>query len=61
MPPEMITVTEMDRRMDNDLDTFALNIPANFQRDLLAGRWYVSVYTTAYPSGELRGQLRVVN
>jgi ABC-2 type transport system permease protein len=38
MPPEMITVTEMDRRMDNGLDTFALNIPPNFQRDLLAGR-----------------------
>jgi ABC-2 type transport system permease protein len=38
MPPEMITATEMDRRMDNGLDTFALNIPPNFQRDLLAGR-----------------------
>ena len=29
--------------------------------DLLAGRWYVSVYTSAYSLGELRGQLRVVN
>ncbi|HOM21379.1 MAG TPA: CHRD domain-containing protein, partial [Ottowia sp.] len=28
--------------------------------DLLAGRWYVSVYTAAYPLGELRGQVRVV-
>ena len=28
--------------------------------DLLAGRWYVSVYTTTYPLGELRGQVRVV-
>ena len=34
---------------------------ANQAIDLLDGRWYVSVYTTAYPSGELRGQLRVVN
>ena len=34
---------------------------ANQAIDLRDGRWYVSVYTTAYPSGELRGQLRVVN
>jgi len=27
---------------------------------LLAGRWYVNVATTAYPAGELRGQLRQV-
>ena len=26
----------MDRRMDAGLDTFALDIPPNFQRDLLA-------------------------
>ena len=29
--------------------------------DLLAGRWYVSVFTSSYPQGELRGQLQVVN
>ena len=29
--------------------------------DLIGGRWYVTVYTTAYPAGELRGQLRVVH
>lgn len=38
MPPEMITAAEMDRRMDEGLDTFALNIPPDFQRDLLAGK-----------------------
>ena len=37
-PPAMITRTEMDRRMDAGLDTFAINIPPNFQRDVLAGR-----------------------
>ncbi|MGI6246340.1 MAG: ABC transporter permease [Pseudochelatococcus sp.] len=36
--PELITQAEMDRRMDAGSDTFALNIPPNFQRDLLAGR-----------------------
>lgn len=36
--PAMIDAAEMDRRMDNGLDTFALNIPPNFQRDLLAGK-----------------------
>jgi ABC-2 type transport system permease protein len=36
--PNMISAAEMDRRMDNGLDTFALNIPPNFQRDLLAGK-----------------------
>ena len=34
----MITPAEMDRRMDQGLDTFALDIPPNFQTDLLAGR-----------------------
>ncbi|MGA0532656.1 ABC transporter permease [Hansschlegelia sp. KR7-227] len=37
-PPKLITQPEMDRRMDAGLDTFALDIPPNFQRDLLAGR-----------------------
>lgn len=34
----MITRSEMDVGMDNGHFTFALNIPPNFQRDLLAGR-----------------------
>jgi len=38
LPPELITQAEVDRRLDAGLDTFALNIPPNFQRDLLAGR-----------------------
>jgi len=38
MPPTRITVSELDARMDAGLDTFALYIPASFQRDVLAGR-----------------------
>lgn len=38
MPPAFITQAQMDIRMNAGLDTFALNIPPNFQRDLLAGR-----------------------
>jgi ABC-2 type transport system permease protein len=38
LPPILITRAEMDARMDAGLDTFALNIPPNFQRDVLAGR-----------------------
>jgi ABC-2 type transport system permease protein len=38
LPPVMITQAEMDARMDAGLDTFALDIPPDFQRDLLAGR-----------------------
>jgi ABC-2 type transport system permease protein len=38
LPPVMITQSEMDERMDAGLDTFALDIPPEFQRDLLAGR-----------------------
>src|SRR5690554_1041007 len=37
LPPQMITQTQMDERMDAGLDTFALNIPPGFQRDVLAG------------------------
>lgn len=37
-PPQAITLSEMNRRMDAGIDTFALIIPAGFQRDLLAGR-----------------------
>lgn len=36
--PQEITISEMDSRMDAGLDTFALNIPPDFQRDLLAGK-----------------------
>jgi len=38
MPPRLISLAEMDARMDAGLDTFALDIPPDFQRDLLAGR-----------------------
>jgi ABC-2 type transport system permease protein len=34
----MITPAEMDARMDEGVDTFALDIPPEFQRDLLAGK-----------------------
>ena len=36
--PQLITQSQMDSRMDAGQDTFALDIPPNFQRDLLAGR-----------------------
>lgn len=36
--PKLITQSEMDRRMDTGLDTFSLDIPPNFQRDLLANK-----------------------
>jgi ABC-2 type transport system permease protein len=36
--PKSISISEMDSRMDAGLDTFALDIPPNFQRDLLGGR-----------------------
>lgn len=38
LKPTMVTQAEMDVRMDAGLDTFALNIPPEFQRDVLAGR-----------------------
>lgn len=34
--PKLISQPAMDRRMDSGVDTFALDIPPNFQRDLLA-------------------------
>lgn len=37
LPPARITASEMDARMDAGLDTFAIDIPPDFQRDLLAG------------------------
>jgi ABC-2 type transport system permease protein len=36
--PERIELSEMDRGMDSGRYTFTLNIPPNFQRDVLAGR-----------------------
>lgn len=36
--PRLISQQEMDSRMDTGLDTFALDIPPDFQRDLLAGK-----------------------
>ncbi len=37
VPPRMITLDEVDGRLDAGIDTFALIIPAGFQRDVLAG------------------------
>jgi ABC-2 type transport system permease protein len=37
LPPSRITQSEMDARMDAGLDTFALDIPPDFQRHLLQG------------------------
>jgi len=34
--PQKITLSEMNRRMDAGIDTFALVIPPNFQRDVLS-------------------------
>lgn len=36
-PPQPISLSQMNRRMDAGVDTFALVIPAGFQRDVLAG------------------------
>jgi ABC-2 type transport system permease protein len=36
--PKLVSRDEMDARMDAGLDTFALDIPPNFQQDVLAGR-----------------------
>jgi ABC-2 type transport system permease protein len=38
MPPSIIGPAEMDRRMDAGVDSFALDIPPDFQRDLLDGK-----------------------
>lgn len=38
MPPAKVTSYQVDPGMDAGLYTFALNIPAGFQRDVLAGR-----------------------
>ncbi|MGE4281741.1 MAG: ABC transporter permease [Magnetospirillum sp.] len=38
LTPKLISAAEMDARMDAGQDTFALDIPPGFERDLLAGR-----------------------
>jgi len=38
MPPAMVSLTEVDAGLDAGKYTFALNIPPDFQRDVLAGR-----------------------
>ena len=38
VPPTQISMGEMDRGMDRDLYTFTVDIPPNFQRDVLYGR-----------------------
>ena len=38
LPPVTISPAELDARMDAGIDTFALHIPAGFQRDVLSGR-----------------------
>jgi len=38
VPPMRVTLAEVDAGLDAGLYTFSLNIPPNFQRDVLAGR-----------------------
>ena len=38
LPPVLIGQHEMDARLDSGLDTFALDIPPGFERDVVAGR-----------------------
>lgn len=38
LPPERVTLSEVDAGLDAGLYAFSLNIPPNFQRDVLAGR-----------------------
>jgi len=38
VPPVRVTLAEVDAGLDAGLYTFSLNIPPNFQRDVLAGR-----------------------
>lgn len=38
LPPQLVTLEQVDPGMDKDLYTFALNIPPDFQKDVLAGR-----------------------
>jgi ABC-2 type transport system permease protein len=37
-PPELISADEVDQRMDTARNTFVLDIPPHFERDLVAGR-----------------------
>jgi len=36
--PPVVTTADMDRRLDRGADTFVLDIPMHFERDVLAGR-----------------------
>ncbi|PZQ48504.1 MAG: hypothetical protein DI556_13630 [Rhodovulum sulfidophilum] len=38
VPPRLVAGSEMDARLDRGLDTFALDIPPNFERDVVGGR-----------------------
>jgi ABC-2 type transport system permease protein len=38
MPPQRVTLSQVDAGLDAGQYTFSLNIPPNFQRDVLAGR-----------------------
>ena len=38
MPPAHVSLSEVDAGLDAGIYTFSLNIPPNFQRDVLAGR-----------------------
>ncbi len=55
----MITADEMDAGLDAGRYTFAINIPPNFQRDVLAGRQpdiQVNVDATARMSQAFTGK-----
>ena len=56
-PPAMIDRTQMDSGMDSGTYTFVLNIPPNFQRDVLAGlRLFGDKNYTRGPAGPPKHQ-----
>ncbi len=64
LEPELITADEMDAGLDAGRYTFAINIPPNFQRDVLADRQpeiQVNVVVFNVPSGDLKSQGELIS
>ncbi|MCC9168036.1 CHRD domain-containing protein [Pontibacter harenae] len=55
--PAIIEIADFDSGTDGSITGSTRPLTESEEADLKAGRWYISIYSDAFPDGELRGNI----